>query len=117
MSIPAGNSSRMLLALNPKNAQELWLAYPSGSNGFKVYKTSNGGANWQNLTSSLLNNESVQALVHIAGTDGGIYVATNKAVYYRNNTTDFTLENNGLPLFTNDLWKRHLPKQFSRKPK
>jgi hypothetical protein len=66
-----------------------------------VYKTSNGGANWQNLTSSLLNNESVQALVHIAGTDGGIYVATNKAVYYRNNTTDFTLENNGLPLFTN----------------
>jgi len=101
MTIPSGNSSRMLLALNPANAQELWLAYPSGSNGFKVYKTTNGGASWYNLTSSLLNNESVQALVHIAGTDGGIYVATNKAVYYRNNQSDFTIENNGLPLFTN----------------
>ena len=100
-SIPAGNSSRLLLALNPANSQELWLAYPSGSNGFKVFKSSNGGGSWQNLTSSLLNNESVQSLVHIAGTDGGIYVATNKAVYYRNNTTNFTLENNGLPLFTN----------------
>ena len=101
LTIPSGNSSRMLLALNPANAQELWLAYPSGANGFKVYKTMNGGGSWTNLTNSLLNNESVQALVHIAGTDGGIYVATNKAVYYRNNQTDFTLENNGLPLFTN----------------
>ena len=101
LTIPSGNSSRMLLALNPANAQELWLAYPSGANGFKVYKTTNGGGSWTNLTNSLLNNESVQALVHIAGTDGGIYVATNKAVYYRNNQTDFTLENNGLPLFTN----------------
>jgi hypothetical protein len=61
----------------------------------------NGGGSWTNLTNSLLNNESVQALGHIAGTDGGIYVATNKAIYYRNNQTDFTLENNGLPLFTN----------------
>lgn len=101
LTIPSGNSSRMLLALNPENAQELWLAYPSGANGFKVYKTMNGGGSWTNLTNSLLNNESVQALGHIAGTDGGIYVATNKAVYYRNNQTDFTLENNGLPLFTN----------------
>jgi photosystem II stability/assembly factor-like uncharacterized protein len=101
LTIPSGNSSRMVLALNPANAQELWLAYPSGANGFKVYKTMNGGGSWTNLTNSLLNNESVQALVHIAGTDGGIYVATNKAVYYRNNQTDFTLENNGLPLFTN----------------
>lgn len=101
LSIPSGNSSRMLLALNPANEQELWLAYPSGSNGFKVFKTSDGGSNWTNLTSSLLNNESVQALIHIAGTDGGIYVATNKAVYYRNNSQNFTLENNGLPTFTN----------------
>ena len=101
LSIPPGNSSRMLLAVNPQNADELWLAYPSGANGFKVFKTVNSGSNWSNLTSSLLNNESVQSLIHIAGTDGGIYVATNRAVYYRNNVSDFTLENNGLPLFTN----------------
>jgi photosystem II stability/assembly factor-like uncharacterized protein len=101
LTTPSGNSSRMLLALNPSDAQELWLAYPSGANGFKVFRTNNGGNTWENLTSSLLNNESVQALVHIAGTDGGIYVATDKAVYYRNNQVNFSLENNGLPLFTN----------------
>lgn len=98
---PAGNSSRMLLSLNPNNDNELWLAYPSGANGSKVFKTTDGGLSWSNLTTALLNNESIQSLVHIAGTDGGIYVATNKAVYYRNNQSGFSLENNGLPLFTN----------------
>lgn len=101
LNTPTGNSSRMLLALNAANDQELWLAYPSGANGSKIFKTTDGGSTWNNLTSNILNNESIQSLVHIAGTDGGIYVATNKAVYYRNNTQNFTLENNGLPTFTN----------------
>jgi photosystem II stability/assembly factor-like uncharacterized protein len=97
---PSENSRRMLLAINPLDENELWLAYPDGSNGFKVFRTSNSGQTWENLGSSLFNNESVQALHHIAGTDGGIYIATNRAVYYRNNQTQFQLDNSGLPLFT-----------------
>jgi photosystem II stability/assembly factor-like uncharacterized protein len=98
---PSGNSRRMLLSINPQNEHELWIAYPDGANGFKVFKTSNSGQNWENWTSSIFNSESVQALKYIAGTDGGVYIATNRAVYYRNNTTLFQLENSGLPLFTN----------------
>jgi hypothetical protein len=90
----------MLLSVNPENENELWIAYPDGSNGFKIFRTTNSGQSWENLTSSLLNNESIQALSHITGTDGGIYVATNRAVYYRNNQTQFQLDNSGLPLFT-----------------
>jgi len=101
MNKPAGNSRRMLLSINPINENELWIAYPDGSNGFKVFKTSNSGTSWQNLSSSLLNDESVQSIAHVAGTNGGIYIATNKAVYYRNNTTGFVIDNSGLPLFTN----------------
>jgi photosystem II stability/assembly factor-like uncharacterized protein len=97
---PSGNSRRMLLSLNPENENELWLAYPDGSNGFKVYKTTNSGQTWENWTSSIFNNESIQAISTIAGTDGGIYVATNRAVYYRNNQNQFQLDNSGLPLFT-----------------
>lgn len=98
---PSGNSRRMLISINPENENELWLGYPDGSNGFKVYRTINSGQTWENLTSSILNNESVQALIHVAGTDGGIYIATNRSVYYRNNQTQFQLVNSGLPLFTN----------------
>jgi photosystem II stability/assembly factor-like uncharacterized protein len=97
---PNGNSRRMLLAINPLNENNLWVAYPDGANGFKVYKTSNSGLSWENWTSSIFNNESIQSIVHIAGTDGGVYIATNQAVYYRNNTNQFQLENAGLPLFT-----------------
>jgi hypothetical protein len=97
---PNGNSRRMLLSLNPTNENELWLAYPDGSNGFKVFKTSNSGQTWENWTSSIFNNESVQALNHIAGTDGGVYISTDRAVYYRNNSSLFQFDNSGLPLFT-----------------
>jgi len=97
---PSGNSRRMLLSLNPQNENELWIAYPDGSNGFKVFKTTNSGQSWENWTSSIFNNESVQALNYIAGTDGGVYIATNRAVYYKNNQGQFQLDNSGLPLFT-----------------
>jgi photosystem II stability/assembly factor-like uncharacterized protein len=98
---PNGNSRRMLLSINPQNEKELWIAYPDGANGSKVFKTSNSGQAWENWSSAILNNESVQALNYIAGTDGGVYIATNRAVYYRNNATLFQLDNAGLPLFTN----------------
>ncbi|MFM6935847.1 MAG: VPS10 domain-containing protein [Flavobacteriales bacterium] len=99
LTLPSGNSRLMLLSLNPLNENELWLAYVSGANGNKVFKTTDGGQTWTNLTTAILNNENVQSLVHIAGTTGGIYVATNKAVYYRTNTNPFVLDNAGLPTF------------------
>lgn len=99
VTIPGGNSRRMLLSISPMNENELWIAYPSAANGNKVFKTSNGGQSWNNWTNSILNNESVQSIAHIAGTDGGIYVATNRAVYYRNNTGAFVLDNAGIPTF------------------
>ncbi len=100
LTIPAGNSRRIVLTLNPINENEIWLAYPSGNNGTKVFHSADGGNSWQNITSSILNNESIQSIVHIAGTDGGIYVGTEKAVYYKNNTNSWQIDNSGLPTFT-----------------
>lgn len=99
ITLPAGNSRRAVMAINPQNENELWIAYTGGSNGNKVYKTSNGGTSWTNLTSSLLNNESIHSIVHVAGTDGGIYVGTNNAVFYRNNSTSWVIDNTGLPTY------------------
>ena len=101
VTLPSGNSRRMLLTINPLDDKQLWIAFPDGNNGQKVYKTNNGGQTWENWTSSALNDESIQSLIHIAGTNGGVYVATNRAVYYRNNTSVFQIDNSGLPLFTN----------------
>jgi len=102
LTIPAGNSRRMLITINPTNENELWIAYPNGSNGNKVFKTTDGGAVWTNLSSNILNNESPQSLVYIAGTDGAIYYFTEFAAYYKNNLmSDWVIDNNGLPTYCN----------------
>ena len=99
---PSGNSRRMLLALSPTNHNHLWLAYPDGGNGSKIYRTTDGGQTWINLTTPVLDNETPHSIVHIGGTDGGIYYCTNLTVYYRNNTQpDWQQINTGLPTFFN----------------
>lgn len=102
LTIPSGISRRMVLSINPEDENELWLAYPSGNNGTKIFKTVNGGNSWINLTTTILNNESVQSIVYVAGTDGGVYYCTEFAVYYRNATMlDWVIDNSGLPTYCN----------------
>lgn len=102
LPVPSGNSRRMLIAINPINDDELWLAYPSGANGSKVFHSTNGGINWINITSTELNNQSIQSLVYIAGTNQSLYVASNNAVFYRNGAmTSWAIDNAGLPTYTN----------------
>ena len=101
LSIPAGNSRRMLLSLDPENDNHLFIAYPSGGNGNKTFETTDGGNTFTNITSSALNNESVQSLLCVAGTNGGLYCATNKGVYYRNASSNWLLDNAGLPSTVN----------------
>ncbi|MFN4910648.1 MAG: T9SS type A sorting domain-containing protein [Flavobacteriales bacterium] len=97
LTLPAGNSRRMLLSLDPSNDQHVYLAFPSGSNGNKTFESMDGGQSFTNITSSALNNESVQSLLHVGGTNGGVYCATNKSLYYRNATMPWAMDNAGLP--------------------
>jgi len=101
LTIPSGNSRRMLLAIDPTDENRIWIAYPGGSNGNKVYRSVNGGSNWTNITVPLLNNEQAQSLIHVAGTTGGLYYFTNKSVYYYNESaSSWIIANAGLPTFT-----------------
>ncbi len=102
VSLPSGNSRRMLLSIHPEDHQDLVIAYPGGSNGNKVFRTVNGGQNWSNITSPMLNNMQVQSIARIVGTEGGIYACTDQAVYYRSDATGgWVLDNAGLPTFFN----------------
>jgi photosystem II stability/assembly factor-like uncharacterized protein len=102
LPVPTGNSRRMLVTINPMNHNEVWIAYPDGANGNKVFQSINGGNVWTNITSLELNNQSVQSLVYIAGTDKALYLATNLAVFYRNgSSSSWMIDNSGLPTYTN----------------
>jgi photosystem II stability/assembly factor-like uncharacterized protein len=107
LTIPSGNSRRMLLTVDPLNENRIWIAYPGGSNGNKIYKSVNGGQTWTNITSTLLNNEQAQSIVHIAGTQGGLYYCTNKSVYYFSEASGaWVIANQGLPTFTSTVIAR-----------
>lgn len=100
-SFPAANSQRAgTMALSVEDENTLWVAFGHQNNdGVKIFKTTNGGDSWENWTTPTLNGQSIQAILHQAGTDGAIYIGTNYAVFYRNNSmTDWTLYNNGLPM-------------------
>ncbi len=98
ISLPNGGSNVVLLSIDPENDQALWIAYPQGGNGNKIYKSTNGGTNWINQTTSLLNAQTIQAMQTIGGTNGGVYIATNLSCFYRNfNMPNWVADNTNLP--------------------
>ncbi|MGL5888328.1 MAG: VPS10 domain-containing protein, partial [Bacteroidia bacterium] len=99
-----GNRSRLLISLSPADENKIWLAYPLGANGNKVFYSSDGGLTWTNITDSNLDNDEVNWIQHIANTDGGVYCVTEKSVFYRNNTTAaWQPDNTSLPVYLNGL--------------
>ena len=98
LPLPAGYARRMLLTLSPENENLLWVAYADGDNGQKVYKSSNGGQQWENLSTPTLNDEHISYLLHQGGTDGGVYLGTYQTIWYKDNTmNEWVPYQEGLP--------------------
>jgi hypothetical protein len=95
------------IAVSAADPQTIWLArtsqygdYPN-INGYVVFKSLNGGTSWTNVTDANLNNEWPTNIAHQLGTEGGLYIGTRRAVYYRSDAAPaWTLWNAGLPAKT-----------------
>lgn len=83
LTLPAGYKRRLLLAVSAEDPQLLWMGYTDGANGKKIFRSTDGGGSWQNISAPILDGESPQTLVHIAGTEGSLLLGTNRTVYYR----------------------------------
>ena len=93
------NNDRVKMALSADDEDVLWAAVTYGSNGKKIYKTIDGGQTWINLTTAALDNITISNIMAQYGTDGGIYLGTNRGVFYRNNSMpDWQSYNQELPL-------------------
>ncbi|MGB1307484.1 MAG: T9SS type A sorting domain-containing protein [Oceanihabitans sp.] len=98
VTIPANNQT-MGVSLNANN--ELYLVLNNGgTNTNKVFKSIDLGLNWTNLTTATLDGEITEQVQVQEGTNGGVYLLSNKTVWYRNNThADWQLFTTGLPLY------------------
>lgn len=85
--------------------QKIWIArtsmYDSQIDGFSMYYSDNGGQTWQNISGNGLNGHSPTSIHYQKGSNGGVYVGTRRAVFYKDNTmNDWILFSNGLPAST-----------------
>ncbi|MGB2272947.1 MAG: VPS10 domain-containing protein [Flavicella sp.] len=97
LTLPANHQS-MFIGLNEDN--ELFLALNNGGNSNqKIYKSSDLGETWNNLTTISLNGERLTNVQVQEGTDGGVYITSNKLIWYKNNSlSDWQLYVNNLPI-------------------
>jgi photosystem II stability/assembly factor-like uncharacterized protein len=93
------NNDRIKMAVSAENPDVLWVSLSYGSNGKKVYKSTDAGVSWQNYTTSALDNATVTCIMAQYGTDGGVYVGTTRGIFYRNNLmTNWEAYTDGLPI-------------------
>ena len=102
LSYPSAGGGRFItgMAVNPDVSTELWFCIAGYSSGQKVYRTTNAGGDWENMSGSLPN-VPVHCIVfedNDGAPGGAVYVGTEIGVFYRDNTmTDWRPFNNFLP--------------------
>ncbi|PCJ81195.1 MAG: hypothetical protein COA49_05660 [Bacteroidetes bacterium] len=83
------------------NPNRIYAVLLGNQNGYSVFESQDFGDSWQNLTTPTLDDEHVISIVHQRGTEGGLYLGTTRAVYYRDDSMeDWELFNDGLPIAT-----------------
>ncbi len=87
------------VVIDPTNPQTAWITISGYSGNNKVYKTTNAGGLWVNISNGNLPNISANCAVYELGnTNGRIYIGMDVGVYYVDNSSPiWQLYNTGLP--------------------
>jgi len=95
----SNNNQPLYLDVDGTNPDQLWCVLTGTQSGYKILASSDAGETWQNWTTATLASERVVSLAHQRGSNGGVYVGTTNAVYYRDAAMeDWVLYNEGLPM-------------------
>jgi PKD repeat protein len=95
---PTTAAAPTCVAVSNTNPDVAFVTYSGYSATNKVFKTTNGGGAWTNLSSGLPNVPVNCVVYHNNSTEDAIYVGTDIGVFYRDNTTSGWIEfSSGLP--------------------
>jgi photosystem II stability/assembly factor-like uncharacterized protein len=103
LSLPAGVTYEYYqsdIAISFTNSDEVILCMKSAAAANKVFKSTDGGARWTNITGSALYNKEVSYILY-HGNNGSMYAITQSVpceIFFKDNSmSDWTLFTNGLP--------------------
>ena len=89
--------SLTFIAVDPGNPLRIFVTVGNYSDGEKVYRSTNGGVSWTNISGSLPN-VPVNCIAYENGPLDALYIGTDIGVFYRNNDIgDWIPFMNGLP--------------------
>ena len=97
-NIPVSSAVITYIAVSQADANIVWVTLSGYSSGNKVFKSTNGGSSWTNISGSLPN-LPINCILHDSNTsDESLYIGTDVGIFYRNNTlNDWISFSNGLP--------------------
>lgn len=85
------------ITVDNTNSNTVWVSMSGYHQGKKIFKSTDGGTSWTNISGSLPNLPA-NCVTFMNNSNGGVYVAMDVAVYYRDNSmSDWILFNAGLP--------------------
>ena len=85
------------VAVDPIDPEIIYIAAVGFQAGQKVFRSSNGGESWTNISGSLPNGPASAIETYIGGEAGAVFVGTDTGVYYRDNSMDDWVEYGELP--------------------
>ncbi len=96
---PWPNLTITFIAVDPANANRVWVTLGGYTAGQKVYESTNAGSSWTNISGSLPNSPALSIAYENTGGSpmDAIYVGMSVGVYYRSDVTAWTVCGTGLP--------------------
>ena len=84
-SLPVKDAGLTDLAIDPADANGLWVCFSGYVEGAKVWRSRNGGVTWADWSEGLPN-MPVNDILPQKGMNGALYAATDLGIYFRDNT-------------------------------
>lgn len=83
ISHPGGRITKM--AVHPTVPKTLY-STNNGGNGKRVYKSTDGGSTWANISAGIPNDITVSCIIYDKNTDEGLYIGTMAGIFYKDAT-------------------------------
>jgi photosystem II stability/assembly factor-like uncharacterized protein len=85
------------IAVDPTNPQTVYLGISGYVAGNKVFKSTNAGQTWTNISGTLPNGPTIAIVALRGGAAGALFVGTDTGVYYKDDTIPDWIEYGALP--------------------
>ncbi len=94
--LPISSASISDILIHPYNDSIVWVTFSGTSNGNKVYKTTDAGATWTNISGALPNAST--NCIEFSELNEGLYVGMDAGIYYMDTSnTSWTSYFTGMP--------------------